>query len=68
LDLLDFGFGKIGLVGFLVDAAELDFFRLHIPIVDHPRATAFALSAAGNADFPQAFGTGNDIAGIGSVD
>jgi hypothetical protein len=34
LDLVDFSFGKIGLARFFVDAAELDFFRIDIPLVD----------------------------------
>jgi hypothetical protein len=68
LDLLDFGFGKIGLIGFLVDSAELDFFRLDLPIVDNPLAAAFAFPSAGHTDFPQAFGTWNEIAGIRPVD
>ena len=65
---MDFVFGEVGLAGLFVDAAELDFLRDDIPLVDHPRSSAFALAAAGDPDFPEPFGCGNQVSGIGSHD
>lgn len=65
---MNFGFGEVGLAGLFVDAAELDFLGRDLPIVDDPRSSAFALAAAGDPDFPESFGSGNQVSGIGSHD
>ena len=53
------------MAGFFVDAAELDFLGIHIPVVDHPRAAGFALSPAGDSDFSETTSARDQVAGIG---
>ena len=68
MNLFHFGGGQVFRLVFGVNAAEPDFARRVLPVVNHPRAAAPAVAFGRHTDFSQAAGSGNDVTRTGALE